>query len=321
MQKDFENIPIVFIIGPPRSGTTLLGWILELHAQISLWIEPYYIWDYHFREWPHDQMSETDVTGEVRSWTRRAFIRYLKALKSDIVMDKSPRNCLKIPFIKSIFPEARYIFILRDGRDSVLSINKLWEKERRMISNTAAAGKNFLENLRLLKLWLSLRPTWRYKLQAILFELGSPKNWLKKRTLNQIRWEGRFGWGPRFEGWQKIIDRTSLLEFNAYQWTRCAKGILDNIKLLPENRTYFLRYEDLIQEPERQIKNLFSYLDLEAPDQINDFIMNIRANNSNKWRKEFSSRNLKMIGPIIGETLIELQYADDESWYQNSISK
>lgn len=318
MRKKSENIPVVFIIGPPRSGTTLLGLILQLHSQISSWIEPYYIWDYHFREWPHDQMNENDATDNVRFWIRQAFIRYLCALKSDIVMDKSPRNCLKIPFIKSIFPEARYIFILRDGRDSILSINKLWKRERRILLNTGVTGQKLIEKLKLFKLWLSLKPTWRYKLQAVLFELGPPKNWLKKKTLNRIRWQGRFGWGPRFYGWQKVIDRTSLLEFNAYQWVNCAKGILDNIPLLPENKTYLLHYENLIQEPDKQIKSLFSYLDLEAPAQLKDFLTNIRANNSNLWRKEFSDRDLKIIGPIIGETLIKMQYAEDESWYQKS---
>lgn len=316
MVTNLKNIPIVFIIGPPRSGTTLLGWILDLHPSLSTWIEPYYIWDYHFREFPHDQMSENEVNDEVRHWIRHEFARYAKALRSDIVVDKSPRNCLKIPFIKSIFPEAQYIFILRDGRDSILSINKLWEKERQFFLKTGITDRRFLEKLRLLKLWLSLRPTWHYKLQSVLFEMGPPKYWLKKKTLNQIRWGGRFGWGPRFEGWQKIIDRISLLEFNAYQWVNCARGILDNINLLPKNRSYFIFYEDLIQDPNNQIKRLFSYLGLETPTQLNGFITRIRSNNTQRWLKEFSSNDLKKIGPIIGKSMIEMKYAEDESWYQ-----
>ena len=41
-------------------------------------------------------------------------------------MDKSPRNSLKIPFVRKIFPEAKFIHIVRDGRDTSLSINKEW---------------------------------------------------------------------------------------------------------------------------------------------------------------------------------------------------
>ena len=197
----------------------------------------------------------------------------------------------------------------------VVFLNKLWEKERQLFLKDGIANQQLFDKLRLLKLWLSLRPTWHYKLQSILFELGPSKYWFKKKSLHQIRWEGRFGWGPRFAGWQKIFDRTTRLEFNAYQWVNCARGILDNINLLSEDRTYFIRYEDLIQDPDKHVTHLFSYLQLQAPAQVKDFITGIRADNSEKWREEFSSKQLKMIGPIIGKTMIEMKYTEYESWY------
>ena len=124
-----KNIPIVMIIGAPRSGTTILGSILDHHPSISTWIEPYYIWDHYFREAPHDERDASDANAEVQSWIRNAFSKYRKDLKVDRVVDKSPRNCLKLPFVQQIFPEAHYIFLLRDGRDTILSIRHQWRNK------------------------------------------------------------------------------------------------------------------------------------------------------------------------------------------------
>jgi len=303
------------IIGVPRSGTSILGRVLDKHPRIATWVEPYYIWDHHFREAPHDQMTANDATDEVRFWIRRAFDKYRRALRIEWVADKSPRNCLKIPFVQQIFPDARYVFIFRDGRDTVLSILRQWERKREIFAESEKNGQ-WQNRIYVLRRWLGRRPTWLFRLQSIFFELGPPQNWLKKKFLQQIRWEGRFGWGPRFKGWQEIIDRTTTLDFSAFQWVHCAKGIMDNIHLIPENKRFSLRYEDFTEDPQESIKNIFSFLGMEFPAGFMKRIPEIRAGNSNKWRQAFSISDLNSIGPIIGKTLIETGYEYDDSWYR-----
>jgi hypothetical protein len=302
------------IIGAPRSGTSILGRVLDQHPLISTWIEPYYIWDHHFREAPDDVVTADQATDEVRFWTRKAFIKYKKKLKVNWIVDKSPRNCLKISFVQNIFPEATYIFLLRDGRDTVLSILKQWERKKQIFGRNIGSSQ-LHERIRILRRWLLRRPTWKFRLQSILFDLGPPSNWPKRKFLNDIRWDGRFGWGPRFKHWQKFIDRVTPLEFNAYQWDSCARGILDNISLIPEHQRYILKYEDFIDDPEASIRNLFSFLKIDLPDGFMDELPQINADNSNKWRKAFTPTELNLIGPIIGETMREMGYEDDESWY------
>jgi len=46
-----------------------------------------------------------------------------------------------------------------------------------------------------------------------------------------------------------------------------------------------------------------------------DRIPAIWADNSDKWRRSFSVSELKIIGQIIGKTLIEFLYENDEFWY------
>lgn len=316
----YYTIPIVMIIGAPRSGTTILGRVLDQHPRISTLVEPYYIWDHYFREAPHDQKTADDATDEIQTWIHNAFAKFLRAQKVDVVVDKSPRNSLKIPFVRKIFPEARFIFIFRDGRDTILSIFNQWEWNRKIFADKET-GNQWPNRLRVFMRWLGRRPTWQCRLQSIRFELGPPRNWIKKKFLNQIRWEGRFGWGPRFEGWQEIIDRTTPLEFSTYQWIHCARGILDNINLISEDRRILIRYEDFIRDPRASLEILFNFLDLKFPEGFMDRIPAIRANNTGQWRHAFSSADLKKMGRFIGKTLIEFGYEKDESWYQGTENK
>ena len=133
-----------FIIGTPRSGTTLLGRILGLHPRISTWIEPYYVWDYHFRNAPHDHLDDHDASEKVKRSIRNAFMRYRQAQNVDVVIDKSPRNCLRLSFINSVFPESRYIYILRDGRDSILSIYQQWRLKKESFGSKGNPKNKYL---------------------------------------------------------------------------------------------------------------------------------------------------------------------------------
>ena len=302
------------ITGVPRSGTSLLGRVLDQHPQISTWVEPYYIWDYHFRDAPHDQLTADDATDKVRQWIRKAYAKYRIKLNANIVIDKSPRICLKIPFVHEVFPEARYIIILRDGRDTILSMYRQWEKKEEIFGNTSQRSQ-WQDRWYVFKRWLRRRPTWQFRLQSVLFELGSPKNWLQKKFLYKIRWEGRFGWGPRFKGWQEIMANATSLEFSAYQWIHCARGILDNIGFIPESRRLVLKYENFITNPKASIKKILEFLSLELPEGFMAMMPEIWSNNSNKWPQAFTAEELTTIGPIIGKTLIEFGYEKDENWY------
>jgi len=309
-----QDVPVVIITGVPRSGTSILGRVLDRHPRISTWVEPYYIWDYHFRNAPHDQLTGDDATEEIQDWIRSAFTKYRKTLDTDMVADKSPRICLKIPFVRKVFPKARFVFIIRDGRDTILSMWRQWERKKKIFGELDK-GKQLQNRLYVLKRWLGRRPSWQFRIQSILFELGPSKNWIRKNFLNKIRWEGRFGWGPRFEGWQDIIDRTTPLEFSAYQWVHCARGIIRNLRTLPEDQQFILKYEDFIIDPKTWIEKLLFFLGLDLPEDYLANIPDILSDNSNKWQREFSSEELDRIGPIIGKTLIEFGYGSDESWY------
>lgn len=301
------EIPVVMIVGPPRSGTSILGRVVGQHPRISTWVEPYYIWDHHFRECPHDERNRADATPEIKDWIRCSFARYQKSMGVDLVVDKSPRNSLKLPFIKKVFPKARYIFILRDGRDTVLSIKKQWEEKSKVFTHTAAPV-NISKKLAVYKKWLNRRPLWRHKWQSLCFEVGPPKFWLKRSLLNRIRWEGRFGWGPRFQGWQALIDKVTPLEYCAYQWTACASQVAREMPRIPGDRKYVIKYEEFIRNPADSLAQIFSFLKMDFPEGFLDMIPEIWSDNANKWQAALTREDLATLRPIMEEAMKDLGY-------------
>jgi len=112
-----------FLIGFPRSGTTLLDQILSSHSGIICLEE---------KEFFSEALAEVLVAPE-RTWdigklsvedivrVREGYWRRVEAPAGALVVDKFPLNIVVLPLIKRIFPDAKVIFALRDPRDVVLS--------------------------------------------------------------------------------------------------------------------------------------------------------------------------------------------------------
>lgn len=112
-----------FLIGFPRSGTTLLDQILSSHSGIVCLEE-----SEHFSDALNEIVAEPARALEVVSLSaaelaqvRESYWRRVKAPDGAIVVDKYPLNIVVLPLIRRVFPGAKIIFALRDPRDVVLS--------------------------------------------------------------------------------------------------------------------------------------------------------------------------------------------------------
>lgn len=118
----------VFLVGFPRSGTTLLDQILSSHPGIAV-LEEKNILQKSLQEFTVDEVSlerllhldaATRESHRQRYWQLAA--KALGAPLGDrILVDKLPLYTGLIPVIRRIFPDARFIFAVRDPRDVVLS--------------------------------------------------------------------------------------------------------------------------------------------------------------------------------------------------------
>jgi hypothetical protein len=126
------NRPI-FIIGAPRSGTSMLYAILRRSSRLANWPgEAHEVWeaDFHpaLRGWSSNALDESDARGAEAERIRRSFLLVAGTRKR--LIDKTPRNALRVGFIDALFPDARYVFLKRDGRDNINSLINAWRTPR-----------------------------------------------------------------------------------------------------------------------------------------------------------------------------------------------
>lgn len=165
----------VFLIGAQRSGTTWLQCLLGAHPAIATPQEPEFFTGYvaHWdRKWRgelrhiHDDtsvsrlkgvssvMTAAEFAGMVRT-AIDAFHRGVLALKpgASVVLEKCPEYHRVVGVIRTYVPEARFIHLVRDGRDvaaSLLAASRGWGRRwaPRRLSEAAAMWAAAVRNAR-----------------------------------------------------------------------------------------------------------------------------------------------------------------------------
>src|SRR6266487_3057314 len=125
----------IFIIGSPRSGTTILAWSLAQHSQLWTSDESQILWDLF-----GDGRLNKNYQREGRpdgSWLRKQgiekaeFLEFLGLGLNALFtsrsegkrwIDQTPFYTLMVDDLVSLFPGAFFIHILRDGRAVVNSM-------------------------------------------------------------------------------------------------------------------------------------------------------------------------------------------------------
>jgi tetratricopeptide (TPR) repeat protein len=117
----------VFLVGFPRSGTTLLGQVLASHPDVQTMEERTCLMDSAAEFFGSD--SGLDLLAglsqdELDPWRARYWQRVAESGMTPsrpVFVDKMPLNAVFLPLIARLFPHARILFALRDPRDVVLS--------------------------------------------------------------------------------------------------------------------------------------------------------------------------------------------------------
>ncbi|MFQ5570225.1 MAG: sulfotransferase [Rhodothermales bacterium] len=140
--------PYVFVVGCPRSGTTLLQRMLDSHPQLAVANDTHFIPRaikhragdvnplltddlvervYAYRRFYRLGLTEAEVReAAAPASTYRTFVSNLYALFArkqgkPLAGEKTPDYGRHLPLLHALFPWARFIHIIRDGRDVALS--------------------------------------------------------------------------------------------------------------------------------------------------------------------------------------------------------
>jgi len=131
-RKKFNFNP-VFIIGCGRSGTSILGNTLALHKSIcylherrDLWHKAYPeldIWSGKYKN-PLLYVDEKHYDVSKTKKLRNIFFKEQVAGNCKVLLEKLPINSFRLKFLKACFPEAKYIYLHRNGLEVAESISK-----------------------------------------------------------------------------------------------------------------------------------------------------------------------------------------------------
>ena len=172
---------IAFIVGMGRSGTTLLTSMLNMNPEIISTPEnefilfsynPYVfknfnnpkvvksfiaIFNYNFNNvitiWKPKSIDKDVLKLKIKSYANMCKLVYLNYPLSHKeknlvkwVIDKNPSYSLQINKLNKVFPDAKYIVIVRDYRDNIVSRNK-YSDTSVSIYNLAAAWNYFYDKI------------------------------------------------------------------------------------------------------------------------------------------------------------------------------
>ncbi|MBF91194.1 MAG: hypothetical protein CMP34_00120 [Rickettsiales bacterium] len=134
-----EDHQPIFLIGFPRSGTTLLDAILRSHSKLDVIEEKPMV--QKMIRFLGDLRTVAEIDGvrpEVARLAEEGYYtelrKYLSPIQGRLVIDKLPLNLLEVPVINRVFPGAKFILAIRHPLDCILSC---WMQDFRLNSATA----------------------------------------------------------------------------------------------------------------------------------------------------------------------------------------
>ncbi len=179
----------IFIVGCPRSGTTLLRRMIDSHPNISCGPETKFLSDF-------DRMERNNWERLVRfgierhQWRHRVadffewiHLDYMRAQGKSRWADKSPSYALILDYIDALFPTCQVVHIIRDGRDVVASHRDRWG-----VRSATGAVRSWPLHINKARAWGAIHPGHRYyelryealvadpvtTMQALVSWLGEP---------------------------------------------------------------------------------------------------------------------------------------------------
>jgi glycosyltransferase involved in cell wall biosynthesis len=152
-----EQQPYLFVVGCPRSGTTLLQCMLDHHPWLAVALDTHFIPEAikeaadgmdppltpelvervrQYRHFPRLQLSDAAIRqAAVKARTYSEFVSalyeaYARKHGKPLAGEKTPDYCKHLPLLHRLFPWVKTVHTIRDGRDVALSTLE-WARRNR----------------------------------------------------------------------------------------------------------------------------------------------------------------------------------------------
>ncbi|WP_299403278.1 sulfotransferase [Acaryochloris sp. IP29b_bin.148] len=237
----------IFIIGTGRSGTTILGTLLSMHKEVGFLNEPKALWHSIYeqedlagsysRGKAEYRLTENSATEEVKLAAQKLFGAYLTISGSKRVVDKYPELVFRIPFVRALFPDAKFIFLIRNGWDTCQSIEG-WSN--RLGIEVDAEVHDW---------WGVDQRKWKLLWEQIIRIDDDYRNLHLER-----------------EQLENPLDMATL------EWIVTMREGLHYMTQIPHG-IHLLRYEDLVSQPQHTLKHLLEFCELSPDSRFLEFAL------------------------------------------------
>jgi hypothetical protein len=276
----------IILLGNFRSGTTMLQRIIASHPAVVAMYEPVGLWLFADPSRSHDEFDENDATDRVKRYVRKQFLKFQEENEGRTIVEKTPHNILRIPYVREIFPEAHYIYIIRNPLSFVSSVELKWQRP--------AGGKRILRRLK-------DTPVTQLHHYLARFISQQWNNRIMKRKYLSI-------WGPRYKGIQSDVAKEDMITVVARQWARAASKADQDLKRFGDGQLLRLRYEDFVESPVQHLVRICAHCGLEMTSEMEEFVRaTVKTDRNQKWQR-FDAAQLAMIIPEIAEQMTRNAY-------------
>lgn len=231
----------VIIVGAPRSGTNMLRDVLTSVPGFGTWPcdEVNLLWRHGNRDHPDDELSAEHARSEVRDYLRRAFDKIRRREGAEVVVEKTCATSLRVEFTRAVFPDAKYVFITRDGLDAAASAMQRWNAPLDL--GYTARKARFV-------------PASDLPFYGSRFLLSTIR---RSRTP-----EGEVGtwWGPKPRDYRQIMATHSLDEVCLLQWQRCVDRSEEGLAGLGPDQLLHVSYEEFVADPVEETRSMLEFL-------------------------------------------------------------
>jgi len=232
----------VVIIGAPRSGTNLLRDVLTKLPGVGTWPcdEINYIWRHGNVRYPSDEFVPSMATAKVCHYIRKQFAKIADREAVQTIVEKTCANSLRVGFVDRVLPEAKFVFIRRNGLDAVASAQHRWSA--------------------------SLDPVYIWN-KARFVPLGDLPyyafQYMGNRLYRLLSGKKRLAsWGPKLKNMDELLEKYSLIEVCGLQWERCVNSAAAAFAAMPESKVIDVTYERFVSAPVEETARLAGFLGL-----------------------------------------------------------
>lgn len=164
--------------------------------------------------------------------------REVRKAGAPVVVEKTVSNCLRIAAVQQAFPDAVFVFLVRDGVDVTESAARQWEAP------------------------VDLRYSLRKAAQFPWFAAGGYGLRRIVDLLRRQRDESLPVWGPHYAGISDDLASDSVIEVCAKQWARSNQLAIEGFDAAGI-KPLVIRYETLVNDPIGTVNHAFAHAGLD----------------------------------------------------------